>query len=323
MTTGDQLGERTVLLAHDVCVLVVLRELHSAPGSAKDIYERTDGVTLADIGRGLRVLRRNEFVLALDETGRKMPPNARASRNAVHELSEIGPALGEMVDEAERWERRWCRSEELGVPGMLALGFVADPASRTIVRTLADGPLRRDELRARVPELTRSVLRRHINDLRRRRLVVRDGQGHDVSYRLSDAVRELATVLLRAAHCESLRATAEDRSLSADLWGLLHVVAPLAEIPTGLTGVLLVHVESSRIEDVYLSAAAGRITALAVPPVGEPQATAGASTLEWCDVFFGGDPAQIPTDAHPGLVSAIFLALTQAMHPSGPANLDE
>jgi len=24
-----------------------------------------------------------------------------------------------------------------------------------------------------------------------------------------------------------------------------------------------------------------------------------------------------------GLVSAIFLALTQAMHPSGPANLDE
>ena len=66
-----------------------------------------------------------------------------------------------------------------------------------------------------------------------------------------------------------------------------------------------------------------RRSALTGPPLGEPQATASASTLEWCDVFFGGDPAQIPTDADPGLVSAIFLALTQAMHPSGAANLDE
>jgi hypothetical protein len=62
---------------------------------------------------------------------------------------------------------------------------------------------------------------------------------------------------------------------------------------------------------------------LAVPPVGEPQAFARANTLAWCDVLFGGDSAQITTEADPATVSDIFRALSNALHPSGPANLDE
>jgi DNA-binding HxlR family transcriptional regulator len=324
MATGDQLGERTVTLVDDVFMLAILRELQRAPAHAKDISRRADGVSVAGVRSRLRLLARDEFVVAVDETGRRVPPHVRAPRNALHEMTDVvGPAVLEMIDECEGWERRWFRADQLGDPGMLALGHVADPASRAIVRALADGPLRTSELEARVPEVAHTLLFGRLAELTEQQLLLREGRGRNVSYTLRRAIRELATVMLRAAHCESLRATAEDRSLSADSWGLLHVVAPLAEIPTGLTGILLVHVESPRIEDVYLSAAAGRITALAVPPLGEPQATAGASTLAWCDVFFGGDPAQIPTDADPGLVSAIFLALTRAMHPSGPANLDE
>jgi DNA-binding HxlR family transcriptional regulator len=206
---------------------------------------------------------------------------------------------------------------------MLALGLAADPASRAIVRALADGRLRTTELEARVLAVKRAALYRHLRDLTTQRLLSREGQGHNISYGLSNAIRELATVPLGAAHCESLRATSKDRSLPADLWGLLHVVAPLAEIPAEITGTFCVHVESSRIDDVYLHAAAGRITALAVPPVGEPEAVARASTLAWCDVLFGGDSAQITTEADPAAVSAIFLALSDALHPSGPANLDE
>ena len=324
MATEDQLGERTVAQVHDPFMLAILRELQNAPAHAKDISKRTDGVSVAGVRSRLRLLAHNQFVVAVDETGRRVPPHVRAPRNALHEMTDVvGPAVLEMIDECEGWERRWFRADQLGDPGMLALGHVADPASRAIVRALADGPLRTSELEARVPEVAHTLLFGRLAELTEQQLLLREGRGRNVSYTLRRAIRELATVMLRAAHCESLRATAEDRSLSADSWGLLHVVAPLAEIPTGLTGILLVHVESPRIEDVYLSAAAGRITALAVPPLGEPQATAGASTLAWCDVFFGGDPAQIPTDADPGLVSAIFLALTQAMHPSGPANLDE
>jgi DNA-binding HxlR family transcriptional regulator len=323
MVTGDQLGERTLRLLHDAFMLAILRELQRDPACAKDICRRTPGVSLAGVTRRLRKLARNEFVAALGETGRARPAKERAPRNAVYELSHVGDALLDTVGEASRWERRWFAAKQHEVPGLLALGLAADGATHAIVRALADGRVRSNDLEARTPELKRTLLFRRVHGLTVQRLLVREEQGGNVSYRLSDAIRELATVPLRAAHCESLRGTAEDRSLRADLWGLLHVVAPLAQIPTELAGTLRVHVESSRVEDVYLTAAAGRISALPVPPVGEPQATGRGSTADWCDVLFGGDPAQIETDADPALVSGIFLGLTRAIRPSGAAKLDE
>jgi DNA-binding HxlR family transcriptional regulator len=324
MATEDQLGERTVRLLHDEFMLAILSQLQSAPAHAKDTHKRTPGVSLAGVRSRLRKLARNQVVAALDETGRRVPSDARSPRNALYELTDIvGYAALETIDECERWECRWFGPDQLGKPGMLALGLAADPALRAIVRTLADGRLRTKDLEARVPEVKRAALYRHLRDLTTQRLLFRGGQGHNISYGLSDAIRELATVPLRAAHCESLRATSKDHSLTADLWGLLHVVAPLAEIPAEITGTFCVHVESPRIDDVYLHAASGRITALAVPPVGEPQAIARANTLAWCDVLFGGDPAQITTDADPAVVSAIFVALCNVLHPSGSANLDE
>jgi DNA-binding HxlR family transcriptional regulator len=323
MVAGDQLGERTLRVLHDAFMLGVLRELQSDPARAKDIRKRTPGVSLAGVGRRLRELVGDEFVVALDEAGRGRPAHARAPRNAIYELSHVGDALLDTVEEASRWERRWFAAKQHEVPGLLALGLAADGATHAIVRALADGHVRSNDLEARAPELKRTLLFRRVHDLTVQRLLLREEQGGNVSYRLSGALRELATVPLRAAHCESLRGTTEDRSLRADLWGLLHVVAPLAQIPTELAGTLLVHVESSRVEDVYLAAAAGRISALPVPPVGEPQATGRGSTADWCDVLFGGDPGRIATDADPALVSGIFLGLTRAMRPSGAANLDE
>jgi DNA-binding HxlR family transcriptional regulator len=324
MATEDQLGERTVALVHDVFMLAILRELKDASAHAKDIHKRTRGVSLAGVRGRLRKLARNQLVSALDETGRRMPADARAPRNALYKLTEIvGNAALEMIDECERWERRWFTSAQLGEPGMLALGLSADSALRAIVRALADGPLRATELEARVPEVKHAVLFRRLPELTTQRLLIREGHGRNVSYELSDAVRELVTVPLHAAHCETVRATSTDRSLPADLWGLLHVVAPLVEIPAEITGTFCVHVESPRIDDVYLHAAAGRITALAVPPVGEPQAIVRASTLAWCDILFGGDAALNATGADPAVVSAIFLALSKVLHPSGSASMDE
>jgi len=323
MVTSDQLGERTVRLVHDVFMLAALRQLQDAPAQAKDIFKRTEGVSLAGVRSRLRKLVCHEFVVALDESGRRVPAKARAPRNAVYELSSVGYALLDMIDEADRWERRWFGPKTPGVAGMLAIGLVADAPSRAIVRGLADGPTRSNELETRVPGLTRTVLFRRLHDLTMRRLVIREQRNGKVSYELSEAVRELVTVPLRAAHCESLRATAEDRSLTADLWGLLHVVAPLARVPVELTGTFRVHVESSLTDDVYLTAASGRISALPAPPIGEAQATGSGSTVAWCDVLLGGDPVAIRTDADPALVSAILSGLASTLHPAGAAKLDE
>jgi DNA-binding HxlR family transcriptional regulator len=103
MATLDQLGERTVRLLHDELLLAILRQLQSAPAHAKDIHKRTVGVSLAGVRSRLRKLARNQFVAALDETGRRVPPDARAPRNALYELTDVvGYAALETIDECER-----------------------------------------------------------------------------------------------------------------------------------------------------------------------------------------------------------------------------
>src|ERR1700735_2024377 len=117
MATEDQLGERTIALVHDVFTLAILRELKDGSAHAKDIHKRAPGVSLAGVRRRLRLLACNQLVGARADTGLRLPPEARAPRNALYELTDVvGAAALEMIDECERWERRWFGPEQLVAP---------------------------------------------------------------------------------------------------------------------------------------------------------------------------------------------------------------
>jgi len=96
---------------------------------------------------------------------------------------------------------------------MLALGHVADLRRRAIVRALAPRPCEPKSWRPGYPRWRTRCCSGGSLSSRRSGLLHVEGHGHNVSYTLSRAIRELATILLRGA-LRVIRATTEDRSLT-------------------------------------------------------------------------------------------------------------
>jgi DNA-binding HxlR family transcriptional regulator len=319
MSDRQQLGDATLDLITDGSTLAVLSELSGGPVSALEIEDRAQGIPRWTAFRRLQLLERDGFVsLAHESETLPHKKDRRAATRAPYALTELGREfLLEIAAAAARCEQTWCPPPpaRLGAPGLWALGIVKNSHTRALLRALADGPLRSAELQVRLPHLAHSTLMRRLKTLPESGILVREKHAGKVRYALTDSARHLAILPLRAAQCEWRRATPSDRALSGDLPGLLHVLAPLARIPSDTNGACGWHLDSKTTleTDIYLTAASGKVATLNAAPTTIPQAVSHATPKVWCEALLHGDPSRIVTTGDDALFGSVFSGLSAAL----------
>lgn len=318
MSRRRQLGDATLALLADECMLAVLNVLSDGPASAREIEDRAPGISHQTASRCLRALARGRFASAVHEAQGSSREDGRQGRPRVrYELSELGrELLLEVVRAAVDSERAWRPPlAPRGAPGLWVLKLLSDRRARALARELADAPLTPAELEARLPQLASSTFKARLKTLRDYGVLVREKHDGETRYALPQDARRMAIVVLLAARCEWRRADPEDRTLGGDMPGLLHVLAPLARVPRATTGSCRWRVDAhgTPAPEVHLTAAAGRVAALGASPLTEPDA-AGHAVLEvWCEALLSGDPSEIATTGEEALFRAIFGALSVAL----------
>ena len=318
MPERRQLGDATLDLLADECILTVLCELSDGPARASEIEARAPGVSHRTVTRCLQSLARAGFVAAVRAPLKSPGERCRPGRpQAPYALTELGRELLRGVARAAvRCEQAWRPSPEpYGAPGLWVLKLVGDHHTRALARALADAPLTPTELEVRLPDLARSTFRERLRTLRGAGVLVRDRHRGEARYALADGARRLAIVALRAALCECRRAAPADRALGGDLPGLLHMLAPVGRIPRGASGVCRWRLDAKTkpAVDIHLTATSGRIAALSTPPLTEPEAVSHATPQAWGEALLGGDPSAIATSGDAVLFEAVFGGLSAAL----------
>jgi DNA-binding HxlR family transcriptional regulator len=327
VAAAEQLGDPTIALVNDECVLRILLGLRPGPASVSRLGKGIPGTTRETISRRLRKLTRAGFVAACDEAGAPIAGRRRAPGDACYILTPLGRVLLDVPAEAIWWETHLPGSVQrmapssFGIPGMRALGVLADRTNRLIIRELGDGPLQTAELIARIPGVNRSTVYKRLGDLTGEGLILRTKSAGYVIYELTKEIRELVRVSLRAARCEWLRAIASDQARISDLPGLLHVVAPLAHVPAGLGGIYLLDIESETTlqRRIYLSAASGRVSAMPTASAARPGAVGRGSPEACLEALLWGDPAHIACEGDLVLAQAILQGFSRVLRrPNRP-----
>jgi DNA-binding HxlR family transcriptional regulator len=319
MSERHQLGDATLELVADLCMLAVLDQLSRGPTRASEIERCAPGIPRWTALRRLRTLARNVYAGPVPERDARSPRRGRPGGiRARYELTDLGrDYLLKVLATAAHCEQTWCPPPpgQLGAPGLWVLGLVADAPTRALARALADAPLRTADLQVRLPHVRRSTLLRRLRTLLDGGVLVREEHRSEVRYALTDGARHLVIVPLRAAQCEWRRATPADRALSGDLAGLLHVLAPLARTQQSMSGTCQWHLDSNGTHeaDIYLAVASGKIAALATAPMTAPQAVGHATPEVWCEALLHGDPSTIATIGDHALLNAAFGALSSAL----------
>jgi len=314
----EELGLGTLRLLAEDCMLTVVAELSRGPACASDIETRAAGIPRWTALRRLRSLARDGFVSAVSGADARHEHGRTGASQARYTLTDLGRTyLLEVTAAAAHCEQTWCPPPpgQPNTPGLWVLGLVADAPTRALARALADAPLRSVDLQVRLPHLRRSTLLRRLRTLPDRGVLVREEHGGEVRYALTDGARHLAIVALRAAQCEWRRATPVDRSLSGDLPGLLHVLAPLARTPQNASGTCRWHIDAGAgLEtDIHLAVASGKIAALNVAPVTASQAVGHATVEVWREALLRGDPSAIATTGDRTFFNPVFGALSSAL----------
>ncbi len=317
MRERRQLGDATLALLADECMLAILNVLSDGPASAREIEERAPGISHQTASRCLRALARGRFASAVREAHGGSPEDGRRGRpRARYELSELGRGLLlDVVRAAVDRERAWRPPPPRGTPGLWVLKLACDQHARALARELADAPLTPAELEVRLPHLASSTFKARLKTMRDYGVLVRDRHDGETRYALPQDARRLAIIVLLAGRCEWRRAGPQDRTLGGDMPGLLHVLAPLARVPRGVTGSCCWRVDAPGAPalDIHLTAAAGRVAALGSSPLTGPDA-AGHAVLEvWGEALLSGDPSEIATTGDQALFRAVFGALSAAL----------
>jgi DNA-binding HxlR family transcriptional regulator len=318
MSTRGQLGDATLALLADDGMLAVLAELSRGPARPRDIESSAPGVTRRTALRRLQTLATHGYAdLTVEDDPGMSSAGPRGPSRAPYALTELGrECLPKVLEAAAHCERRWCppppRAPE--GDGLWTIKLVADLPARSIVRALADAPLRQGELLAHLPLFARSTLLGRLKMLHACDLLVREARSGEVRYGLTDGARHLVVVALRAAYCEGRWAgTRDDPSLAgADLPGLLHMLAPLSRVDREVAGACRWRLDSPG-ADTYLTVRSGRIAALGAAPTVAPDADGVARPGIWGEALLSGDPSGIFVTGDRALFDTIFRGLSAAL----------
>ena len=317
MSERDELGARALKLLDEEWMVAVLRGLADGAQRPAELEERLPDAGHSVVMRRLRHLLEHELVTYEYLPG--VPPRVDGGgipHEAHYHLTDAARALLEIIAQADRWERAWCARDERRDPhGTLAIRLAADHYSRKIMLLLADGPLSIQDLDSRTPELARSALRRRLRELVLAGLLQRGGQGRVRWYGLTDGARHLALVAMLAGRWEWQWSRPPRPAPGTDLDGLMHLLAPVAELPEPIAGICRLHLDTRGGEqpEIYLAARAGHILALADVPAGAPAATGRASPQAWCDALLGNGASPIAISGDRALLEAVIQALSTAL----------
>lgn len=317
MSEPDELGARALKLLDKEWMVAVLRGLADGAQRPAELEEQLAQAGHAAVMRRLRHLLEHGLVSYEYLPGRpSRTGGAGIPHEAHYHLTDAVPALLEIVAQADRWERTWCSQDERRDPhGTLAIELAADHHTRKIALLLADGPLSIQELDRRTPDLARSPLRRRLRELVLAGLLERVARGRARWYGLTDGARHLALVAMLAGRWEWRWSRPEHPAPGRDLDGLVHLLAPVAEVPTATAGICRLRLDTGGADDrdIYLAAHAGRLLASADVPAGAPAAAGHASPRAWCEALLGNRESPIAISGDHTLLAAVIQALSAAL----------
>lgn len=317
-----ELGVSTIDLVYDECVLLILSAMAQGAVRPSTIHSRLAGPTRVSILRRFAALRDGEWIACLDSQGHALVDGKRTPPDAPHVFTSLGKSLLGVPRYAAHWQDRWFPGAHLSrIRGHWALGIVARETNRRIVRHLAGGPLRTHVLIVLMRDRSRSEVMHHLGYLAEYGLLSHEYAGTlRAQWGLTDPMRELAPVMLRAARCEFMRGRPEDLALEHDLPGLLAVVAPRGVVEQGVGGIYRLEMTKpgAAPESMHLLLSGGEVASILDGTKLAPDAVGRASVIVWCQALGSGDFAQI--DGHGDL--ALAARACEAMHRALRHGLD-
>jgi DNA-binding HxlR family transcriptional regulator len=311
MQSDAYLGESTLQLLADTGTLEIVSKLVEGPLRPGELEKQVD-LPHSGLMRRLR---------SLVQAGAVARARRQASPpTAYYSLTEAGHELLAIPELATRWERNWRPANGWRRPsGAWALQQIADRRTHAVMMALADGPLRPTELERQLPGLGHSAVIRRLGQLVENGIVVRcpalDGRRR-VHYRLTDEARRLGLLVILAARWEWQWARPQDPTVTGDLAGLLHILAPLAAVPEVLRGTCRLLFEGEGAppgSGVDLVAGAGRIVALGEPATDPPAAQGRATPQQWCESLFAGRLLGIVVSGDRELLATVLEELREAL----------
>ena len=292
-----ELGVSTIDLVYDECVLLILSAMAQGAVRPSTIHTRLAGPARVSILRRFAALRDGGWIACLDSRGRALADGRRAPPDALHVFTSLGKVLLGVPRYAADWQDRWFPGAHLSrIRGHWALGIVARETNRRIVRHLAGGPLRTHGLIVLMRDRSKSEVMHHLGHFAEYGLLSHEYAGTPrARWGLTDPMRELAPVMLRAARCEFMRGRPEDLALEHDLPGLLAVVAPRGVVEQGVSGVYRLEITTpgGTPESVHLLLAGGEVVSILDSTNLSPDAVGRASVIVWCEALASGDFSQV------------------------------
>jgi DNA-binding HxlR family transcriptional regulator len=308
---GEAKEDLLDLLADDWRWLAI-RELARAPKRQEELEQALPPLSPSAINE--RLHRLLHAGIAAEQRISTRPPRV------AYRLTVRGREVGAVRHAAARWERRaspTCRAESQQ-PGSAALVLLADDWNLPIMRGLAVGSRRREQLETRIPGLSEGTLDRRLVRLRDVgvvRSVRHRGQPAWVEYELTPAGRWLPTIALHAM-CWEWRWTSPARpAVGTDLAGLVRLTAPLVRIASGISGVCELAIRSpTAIEpSTLLSVLDGTITILRRSQRRSVDVRVEATPLAWSTALLSGDPKELQISGSAALARQVLGALRNVL----------
>jgi DNA-binding HxlR family transcriptional regulator len=267
------------------------QQLSDAPHST--LVER-----LGDLARGTVVVRQS---LAGD------------LRGASYALSESGRELAEIVTAATSIERERSNGSGLHAAGEQTLRLIANPSNREIGRLLINGPLALVEIERGLPRRPRSSINRHLRNLLRAGTIEAwHGQSGRTRYELAMRARRLAFLVLLAARWD--RRWRPHLRVPSDVGGVIQMVAPLAHVAPGHSGICRLHIESEPAEaDVHMTISKGQISTFPLPPTTSYDAYGTTTPESWGRALLRRELVGIEIDGDCELLTAAVVALSESL----------
>ena len=285
-------------------IVGIIGELAGGPLRPAEIERRLAGIPHATLMDRLKDLSRLEII-------HNRP--ADSARRSEYALTNRGHGLEEIVAAATMIERARPAVARDRPAGERTLRLIADPYARAISRMLADGSLTLAEIERGLPGLAHSSVSRSLRNLQQAGVVaVGRGPSSRSSYGLILDGRRLALLVVLAVRWE--RRLAPLARTASDVGGLVHMIAPLAQIAPGVEGASRLHVEGEPGKpDVHVSVGRGKISALPLAPTGAFDAHGSGTAEQWGRALLRRESTGIIIQGDRVLLGAIVTALGSAL----------
>jgi hypothetical protein len=130
------------------------------------------------------------------------------------------------------------------------------------------------------------------------------------------AARRLASLAMSAACWEWVFDDRDKRLMASDLAGLIYQLAPLAQVPDDMNGIVKLHEDwhTTLQSDIYLAVGGGRLTPFVVGPLGPWDTVANGTPQQWSEALISGDSAGITSTGDRPLLEAVIASLNPELH---------